>query len=329
MITKTKSIQGKHLVSKAHHFDAFIFDIDNVLIDTRKSYLESIIKTVEVYLTYGQIPFFSSGKGKPRKPLLTLEDVDEFKLLGGFNDDWDCSYGLLVYLLSIPVKKRTLEDLCSKVSIASFVKKVKTRPLGTAGITAMLGAHSGIKIERIGRIFQEIYLGKSLFTQTEKTRPIFWKKRGLMDREKLVFRPQLLARLKEAGLKLGIATGRPRFEAIFALRKFEILEYFDAITTMGEVKAAEAKMKMSLRKPHPFSLLETAKQLGVNKKFLYIGDLPDDVYAANSAKKEINIQSAGFPLFAANPFHSQQELKKAEADFLIQHPHDLLKLAGA
>ena len=55
--------------------DAFIFDIDNVLIDTRKSYLESIIKTVEVYLTYGQIPFFSAGKGKLRKPLLTLEDI--------------------------------------------------------------------------------------------------------------------------------------------------------------------------------------------------------------------------------------------------------------
>ena len=104
MITKTKPVQGKNPISKVHKFDAFIFDIDNVLIDTRKSYLESIIKTVEVYLTYGQIPFFSAGKGKPRKPLLTLEDIEEFKLLGGFNDDWDCSYGLLVYLLSLPVK---------------------------------------------------------------------------------------------------------------------------------------------------------------------------------------------------------------------------------
>ncbi len=328
MITKAKPIQGKNAITKTHKFDAFIFDIDNVLIDTRKSYLESIIKTVEVYLSYGQIPFFSAGKGKSKKPLLTLEDIEEFKLLGGFNDDWDCTYGLLVYLLSLPVKKRTLDDLREKIAIASFVKKVKKRPLGTSGITDMVGAHSGIKIERIGRIFQEIYLGKSLFTQTEKTRPVFWKKRGLMDREKLVFRPQLLEKLKEAGIQLGIATGRPRFEAIFALRKFEILDYFDAVTTMGEVKAAEEKMKMSLRKPHPFSLIETAKQLGAKKKFLYIGDLPDDVYAANAAKKEINIQSAGFPLFAANPFHAQQELKKAEADFLIQHPHDLLKLAG-
>lgn len=328
MITKTKPVQGKNAIETTHKFDAFIFDIDNVLIDTRKSYLESIIKTIEVYLSYGQIPFFSAGKGKARTPLLTLEDIEEFKLLGGFNDDWDCTYGLLVYLLSLPVKKRTLDELRDKTNIAAFVKKVKKRPLGTSGITDMLGAHTGIKIERIGRIFQEIYLGKSLFTQTEKTRPVFWKKRGLMDREKLVFRPQLLDKLKEAGIQMGIATGRPRFEAIFALRKFEILDYFDAVTTMGEVKEAEQTMKMSLRKPHPYSLIETAKQIGIKKKFLYIGDLPDDVNAANAAKKEINIMSAGFPLFAANPFHAQQELKKAGADFLIQHPHDLLKLAG-
>ncbi len=329
MITKAKPAQAKASPAKTQKFDAFIFDIDNVLIDTRRSYLESIIKTVEVYLSYGQIPYFSAGKGKFHKPLLTLADIEEFKLLGGFNDDWDCTYGLLIYLLSLPVKKRTLDDLRDKVAIASFVKKVKKRPLGTAGITEMLGSHPGVKIERIGRIFQEIYLGKGLFAQTEKTRPIFWKKRGLMDREKIVFRPQLLEKLKESGLQLGIATGRPRFEAIYALRKFEILDYFDAITTMGEVKAAEQIQKKSLRKPHPFSLLETAKQIGIKKKFLYIGDLPDDVNAANAAKKEINIQSAGFPLFAANPFHANQELKKANADFLIQHPHDLLKLAGA
>lgn len=328
MMTKAKPIQGKYPVSKDHKFDAFIFDIDNVLIDTRKSYLESIIKTIEVYLTYGQIPFFSGSKGAAKKPLLTLEDVDEFKMLGGFNDDWDCTYGLLIYLLSLPVKKRTLEDLRSKVAIQAFVKKVKTRPLGTNGITDMLDSHPGIKIERIGRIFQEIYLGKGLFTQTEKTRPHFWKKRGLMDREKLIFRPQILQKLKESGIKLGIATGRPRFEATYALRKFEVLEYFDAITTMDEVRAAEETQKKSLRKPHPYSLLETAKKIGLKKKFLYIGDLPDDMLAANSAKKEIDICSAGFPLFSANPFHAQQELKKADADFLLQHPHDLLKLAG-
>src|SRR3989339_2149460 len=73
--------------------DAIIFDIDNVLVDTRQSYLEAIRIAVELYLTHGPIPFFSRSAGGKFPSLLTPEDVDQFKLLGGFNDDWECCYG--------------------------------------------------------------------------------------------------------------------------------------------------------------------------------------------------------------------------------------------
>ena len=43
--------------------DAIIFDIDNVLVDTRQSYLEAIRNTVELYLTHGPVPFFSRSSG--------------------------------------------------------------------------------------------------------------------------------------------------------------------------------------------------------------------------------------------------------------------------
>ena len=84
--------------------DAVIFDIDNVLIDTRHSYLDAIRNTVELYLTHGPVPFFSRSPGGKFPSLLKPEEVDQFKLLGGFNDDWECCYGLLFYLLSLPVK---------------------------------------------------------------------------------------------------------------------------------------------------------------------------------------------------------------------------------
>ena len=38
-------------------FDAVLFDIDNVLVDTRRSYLEAIRYTVEIFLTHGDVPF--------------------------------------------------------------------------------------------------------------------------------------------------------------------------------------------------------------------------------------------------------------------------------
>ena len=98
-------------------FDAILFDIDNVLIDTRESYLETIRWTVEIFLTHGKIPLFEAAPKNLQPALLSASDIHQFKLLGGFNDDWDCCYGLLHYLLSLNVKSRTIEALKKAMSI--------------------------------------------------------------------------------------------------------------------------------------------------------------------------------------------------------------------
>lgn len=99
------------------------------------------------------------------------------------------------------------------------------------------------------------------------------------------------------------------------------------MTTIDEVKKAEREQKQSLRKPHPFSLIETAKKLGPAKRFLYIGDLPDDILAAHQAKKDLNIKAVAFPTFTSDPESTAAELKKAKPDFTLEKPADLLKLA--
>ncbi|MBI3314069.1 MAG: HAD family hydrolase [Candidatus Omnitrophica bacterium] len=306
-------------------FDAVIFDIDNVLIDTRHSYLDAIRWTIEIYLTSDSVPFFLPGK-RAKSLLLSEKDVNQFKLLGGFNDDWDCCYGLLIYLTTLPVKQRTMDHLKSVMSLPAFCKRITKRPLRAAGITALLGRPQAIKIEKIARIFQEVYLGKDLFRATERRSPIYWQKRGLMNREKLIFRKTTLEKLKRLGVKLGISTGRSHFEAAHALKRFGVLEFFDAMTTMDEVKKAEQEMKQSLRKPHPFCLIETAKKLGASKRFLYVGDLPDDILAASQAKSAVNICSVGFPSFTANPKETLEEINKMKPDFIARKPADLAKL---
>ena len=160
----------KHPSVEKVQADAIIFDVDNVLVDTRQSYLEAIRNTVELYLTHGPIPFFSRSAGGKFPSLLTPEDVDQFKLLGGLNDDWDCCYGLLVYLLSLPVKNRTLEALKKSVAIEKFAKSVKQRPLRVSGITALFGRPTTVTIEKVARIFQEIYLGKDIFPRVTMNR---------------------------------------------------------------------------------------------------------------------------------------------------------------
>ena len=319
-------VSASHSPVEKVQADAIIFDIDNVLVDTRQSYLEAIRNTVELYLTHGDVPFFSKSAGGKFPSLLTPAEVDQFKLLGGFNDDWDCCYGLLVYLLSLPVKNRTLEALKKSIHIEKFAKSIKQRPLKVAGITALFGRPTTVTIEKVARIFQEVYLGKDIFPRVTMNRMRYWKKRGLIHREKLVFKRPILEKLKQHGLKLGIATGRPLYEASHALKNFGISDLFDAMTTMDDVKKEEREKKESLRKPHPFSILRTAHALGAKKKFLYVGDLPDDVLAANRAKTSLSIRSVAFPLLAANPFQAKKELEAVKPDFFIKTPADLCHL---
>jgi HAD superfamily hydrolase (TIGR01548 family) len=317
-------------MKKSSGIQAVLFDIDNVLVDTRHSYFDSIRWAIEIYLTHGKVPFFEKAHQTSTPTILTHHDVEQFKLLGGFNDDWDCCYGLLIYLLSLHVKGRKISDLKHAMNIPAFAKKVKIRPLRVPGIVQMIGSSKAVTIEKISRIFQEVYLGKDLFEALEKRRAFYWKKRGLIHKEKLIFKKVLFDKLKAMGIKLGIATGRPRFEAHYVLKRFHLFDYFDAITTINEVKMAERERKESLRKPHPFSLIESAKKMGAERKYLYIGDLPDDILAAKRAKSEIDICSAAFPWYAANPKAALEEIQKNQPDYVLDKPNDLLKIvAGA
>lgn len=304
--------------------EAVIFDIDNVLIDTRKSYLDAIRWTVEIFLTHGKIPLFYKEK-TDKNLLLTSHDIDRFKLLGGFNDDWDCCYGILIYLLHLPVSKKSLSELRKQINLKALSEKITERPLGVNGMVKHFGRSPHVMIEQISRIFQEIYLGPDLFRDTENKKPLYWKKRGLIYKEKLIFKRALLEKLRQRGIKLGIATGRPQFEAIFSLKHFGILDYFDAVTTMDEVKKAERDQKKSLRKPHPFSLIETALKLGQGKKFCYVGDLPDDVLAAKRAKEVIDMLALAFPKFSSDPKTTAKELEKTQPDGTLAKASDLLR----
>lgn len=305
--------------------DVVIFDIDNVLIDTRHSYLDTIRWTIEIFLTHGDVPYFVNNL-KKNTPFLAAHDVDRFKLLGGFNDDWDCCYGILIYLLSLPVQKRLLSEIKKKIDIPALAKSFSARPVGVNGLVKRFGRPSTITIEKISRIFQEIYLGKELFMKVENRRPLYWTKRGLVYKERLIFKKSLLEKMKSLGLKLGIATGRPKFEAVFGLHRFGILPLFEAMTTADDVRKAEDEQKCSLRKPHSFSLIETARYFGQGKRCFYVGDLPDDVLAARSAKKNLPIESVAFPAFTSDPHTTAEELKKVKPDFLVQRPSELLRV---
>src|SRR4030042_4148470 len=75
--------------------DVLIFDMDGVLIDVSKSYRKTIQKTVQIYFAT------CLGLREFSQNLDFDEAISLFKSAGGFNNDWDLTSGLLLYLLSV------------------------------------------------------------------------------------------------------------------------------------------------------------------------------------------------------------------------------------
>lgn len=285
-------------------FDVILFDIDNVLVDTRASYLAAVQKTVETYL---------------RKPeVVSLRDINNFKLLGGFNDDWDTCYGMILFLETALQGKpvRFGDHRRERLTISELGKRFPERPLSISGLEKHLrvlyGRITKPPYKKIAGIFQDIY----------------WKKPALVKKEKLIFPKRVLQKIREKGIKLGIVTGRNRVEANYALKRFGIRDLFDALVTIDDVKRAEKKTGKMLRKPNPWPILECAKRFKKKNAghFLYVGDLPDDVLAANRAKKFLKIKAAAFPLLSGNSDSLALEFRKAKPDFFLKKPADLLKI---
>ena len=345
-------------LGQGEKIDLLIFDMDGVLVDVSQSYRKTIQQTIHIYL--------QDCLGI-RANLISHEEISLFKSVGGFNNDWDLTTGFLLYLLSIskipPLpKQKKLSSLdaialylrqhlsnfhqrralCLKKNhLSSFLERVKASGGGLKGVHSVLAGlwdgwvyRSGDldKENLVKRIFQEVYLGEK-FTSHYHLQPLFYKGNGLYFREKLLIGREVLSSLRKK-MRLGIASGRPRFEAELALKRFRIFPYFDSVVTLDECEKEEARLlavskkKVKLTKPHPYSLLKAIEQIDISNPLCgYIGDVVDDMRAAQAAKKIFPMLAIGFLRSGKTELVMMEALLRAGADCIIKNPKELLQLA--
>jgi len=136
-------------------------------------------------------------------------------------------------------------------------------------------------------------------------------------------------------VSLGIASGRLRFEAELALKRFHLLPYFNSVVTLDECEGEEKRIfrstgkKCPCSKPHPYSILRAVQEINIpNPRCGYVGDVVDDIWAARAAKKELEITAIGFLGTPTNRKVMKKAFIRVGADLIIQTPEELLLFAS-
>jgi HAD superfamily hydrolase (TIGR01548 family) len=312
-----------------------VFDMDGVLIDVSGSYRETARKTARL--------FFDGARGfeKMPDPLFPLTDLAELKQTGGLNNDWDLTaltLHLLLALVKTPTGRLSADKppgaeetirRCDVSDLADFLN-TSSRPLmdlldryGRRHDPFVTSCYQGDVNtgNRIKRIFQEIYLGPSLFTALHGGQARCYRGEGLIHRENLLMDPTLLADLSRDHI-LAIATGRPRAEADFPLDRFDLRKYFELVITLDDCTLEEERIftergeRISLKKPDPYMLDRIPCLIGKGfSECYYLGDMPDDMQAARSSKT--GYRGVGIVLSSADPNNLREALLQAGADYVI------------
>lgn len=176
------------------------------------------------------------------KDAVTPGEVEEIKAVAGFSNDWDATWAL--------IGRRTHGRVLHPDN-------------------ADRGSY---QYGRVVAVFQTYYLGAALWSESSGTEaPFPWTDR-LMDRERPLASEADLARL--ARYRLGIATSRPRAEALLALRQHGFYRHF---SPQAVIAAEDAPQK-----PDPAPLVELARRLR-SAHPMYVGDTINDALAAARA----------------------------------------------
>ena len=237
--------------------DAVVLDVDGVLVDVADSYRRAVVESVE----------------RVHGDTLPKADLQAFKDAGGFNNDWELTDAVALYVLA--------RDRGLAADVAAFTDEIAERGGGLeaarAAIRGALGDADADAVEaawdseRLRDTFQALYLGADRYRDLEGGEPPF-EARGFINDEPVLLAPETVTALRETH-DLGVVTGRPSAEADIALDRAGLDVPDEHRFTMDDW--AEGK-------PHPRALVTLAARLDA-RRVAFVGDTLDDVRTAVNA----------------------------------------------
>ena len=236
--------------------DAVILDIDGVLIDVSQSYRRAVVDTVDQ--CYNQT--------------IKPTDIDEFKNAGGFNNAWDVTDAVALYILTARHESVSLDEFTTQVAAhgggLEAARTVVSHYLSAADYDMVLDAWNS---KYLRDIFQALYLGSDRYRELEGGDPPI-DTEGYITDEPVLIDDETIDILQETA-NIGILTGRPAAEASIALDRMRFSIPATHRFTMDDWDEG---------KPHPWALQTLADRLEA-ETIVFAGDTLDDVRTAVNA----------------------------------------------
>ncbi|CUR52681.1 Haloacid dehalogenase domain protein hydrolase [Nitrosotalea devaniterrae] len=262
-------------IEKIKKLDSIVFDCDGVLIDVSNSYDLTIKKTVDFIIKeMAQVN---------ESDLVTTKLIEGFKASGGFNDEIDVTYALILAVVAAKKRNEPFSKFIIKVienadqtGIKSVEKYLNALKVDISDIREKL-AYPGKKFQNLlSSIFDEIFYGSELYLQLYKKKPQFFDGLGLIENDIVLLNRDLVRKLHDKfDKKIAIVTGRGNLSAKYSLK--DLFNEFD----LSNSKFLEDEPR-EMAKPNPHSLISTIKGMNGNNS-LYVGDSMEDYIMARKA----------------------------------------------
>lgn len=266
-------------MDKIKKLDSIIFDCDGVLINVSNSYDLAIKKTVD----------FITSKFASIKLQVTTEMIDGFKKTGGFNDEVDVTYALILVAVASQKTGKSFPDLVSEVAknadstgIISVEKYLDLLKVDLSDIKKRL-VYPAKKFESpLSSIFDEIFYGSALYTKLYKKSPQFFDDIGLIENDVVLVTKDLLQELHQRFDKnIAIVTGRGAVSAEHSLGNL-----FDEFNLKNSRFLEDEPREMA--KPNPKSLISSINGMHASCS-MFVGDSMEDYIMARKANESGNL----------------------------------------
>ncbi|WP_436903216.1 TIGR01548 family HAD-type hydrolase [Halovenus halobia] len=237
---------------------AVVLDIDGVLVDVENSYRRAIIETIDTLYDAD----------------IDRETIQRFKDAGGFNNDWELTDAIALFVLA----DREGADLTMDEYIDTIAGTGGGIPAATAAVGESLTPAARELVlanwdtDRHREVFQQLYLGAELYRDIEGKEPTDETEDYIHD-EPLLVDPATISALTDR-FEVGVLTGRPAPEAKIALERVGLDLPEERIITMDDWDEG---------KPDPTALIGLAEEFGVEST-VFVGDTLDDVRTAVNAE---------------------------------------------